>query len=240
MARWFTDYLGWDTLARPTVVEWLTFPQHRLRAVTTGAVFQDDLGDLTAARTTLNWYPEELWYYLLTAQWQRIAEEEAFMARCGDVGDELGSTIVAARLVSHIMHLCFLMERRHAPYAKWLGSAFSQLTCGQMLEPHLLSAVRAATWQERQQALATSYELVANVHNELAFTDRLEPGVRRYFGREYLVIGADRFASAIEARISDDEIRRLPRRLGSLNQLIPFTDVLEPPDNRQRFGRIFD
>jgi hypothetical protein len=240
VARWFTDYLGWDTLAQPTTVEWLTFPQHRLRAATSGAVFRDDDGDLTAARTALNWYPENLWYYLLAAQWQRIAEEEAFMARCGDVGDELGSTLVVARLVSNIMHLCFLMERRYAPYAKWFGSAFRQLSCGQMLEPFLLRAVQAATWQERQEALSSSYESVAGIHNALAITDPLEPRVRRYFGRAYLVIGADRFASAIEARISDDEVRRLPRRLGSLNQLVPFSDLLEHQDNRRRFGRLFD
>ncbi len=32
--RWFTNYLGWNTLAEPTINEWLTFPQHRLRAAT--------------------------------------------------------------------------------------------------------------------------------------------------------------------------------------------------------------
>jgi hypothetical protein len=240
VARWFTDYLGWNTQQKPTTVEWLTFPQHRLRAATSGAAFRDDDGDLTAARTALNWYPDDLWYYLLAAQWQRIAEEEAFMARCGDVGDELGSTIVTARLVSNVMHLCFLMERRYAPYSKWFGSAFRELECGPMLEPSLLGAVRAATWRERQESLSVSYEFVANVHNELAITDRLEPGVRRYFGREYLVIGADRFSTAIEARISDDEVRRLPRTLGSLNQLIPFTDIFERHDNRRRFVRLFD
>jgi hypothetical protein len=138
------------------------------------------------------------------------------------------------------MHLCFLMERRYAPYAKWFGSAFRQLSCGQMLEPFLLRAVQAATWQERQEALSSSYESVAGIHNALAITDPLEPRVRRYFGRAYLVIGADRFASAIEARISDDEVRRLPRRLGSLNQLVPFSDLLEHQDNRRRFGRMFD
>jgi len=237
---WFSDYLGWDTQAAPTVTEWLTFPQHRLRAATTGAAFQDNLGDLTTARATLTWYPDDLWLYLLAAQWQRISEEEAFMARCGDVGDELASTLVAARLVKDIMRLCFLMERQYAPYAKWFGSGFRQLRCGTTLEPILLNAIRATTWRERQRELSAAYEQLAAFHNSLDITDPLDPSVRQYYGRPYLVIRADRFASAIEARITDDEVRRLPRMFGSLNQLIDATDKLEPASQRARFARIYD
>jgi hypothetical protein len=51
------------------------------------------------------------------------------MARCGDVGDELGSRLVAARLIEELMRLCFLMEKQYWPYAKWFGTAFSKLAC---------------------------------------------------------------------------------------------------------------
>jgi hypothetical protein len=45
------------------------------------------------------------------------------MARCGDVGDELGSRLVAARLIEE------LMQKQYWPYAKWFGTAFSKLAC---------------------------------------------------------------------------------------------------------------
>jgi hypothetical protein len=237
--RWFTSYLGWNTQAEPTIVEWLTFPQHRLRAATTGAVFRDDRGALTAARATLAWYPHDLWLYLLTAQWNRIAEEEAFMARCGDVGDELGSTLVAARIVRDLMHLCFLVERQYAPYAKWFGSAFRRLDCGSVLEPMFLTAIRAGDWLERQQALVAAYEHVASMHNALSITEPIDIHGRPYHGRPYLVITAERFASAIQARIGDPAILELPRFLGSLNQLVDATDKLESADERDRIGRIY-
>jgi hypothetical protein len=240
LRRWFANYLGWDTTDAPGVIDWLTFPQHRLRAVTTGAIFRDDTGALTAVRKTLAWYPDDVWLYLLAAQWQRIAEEEAFMARCGDVGDELGSTLVAARLVKDLMRLCFLMERQYAPYAKWFGSAFRQLAVGQALEPVLMQAVRADSWKNRQEALAVVYRAVAARHNAHGITDPLDPEVRPYYGRPYLVIGADRFADAIEARITDPDVRRLPRRLGSLNQVVDSTDKLEAADNRDRLRRLYE
>ena len=39
-----------------------------------------------------------------------------------EFGDELGSQVVAARLVREIMKLAFLMEKKYAPYSKWLGT----------------------------------------------------------------------------------------------------------------------
>jgi hypothetical protein len=239
VADWFSQYLGWNTEAAPSLDQWLTFPQHRLRATTTGAVFRDDLGCLSAARAALEWYPDDLWRYLLAAQWKRIAEEEAFMARCGDVGDELGSTVIAARLVRDIMQLCFLMERQYAPHAKWFGTAFLQLDGSNALEPLLLDAMRLESWHERQGALAATLELIATLHNSLGITEPLDPSVRNFYGRPYLVIGAERFASAIESRISDEAVLRLPPRLGSLNQLINGTDTLESTQIRKRLENLY-
>ena len=237
--RWFGDYLGWDTQAEPSIIDWLTFPQHRLRAATTGAIFRDDTSALSDAQRKLAWYPHDLWLYLLAAQWNRIAEEEAFMARCGDVDDELGSMLVSARLVRDLMHLCFLIERQYAPYAKWFGSAFTLLPCGEVLQPILQRAIRSGSWIERQEAFSAAYECVTNMHNALHITNQVDPTVRRFHERPYLVIDAERFSSAIEEQITDDAIRSLPRRLGSLNQLVDATDKLESADNRSRLQRVY-
>jgi Domain of unknown function (DUF4037) len=44
-----------------------------------------------------------------------------------EIGDELGSRLVAARLAQDAVRLYFLQERRYASYGKWLGSAFARL-----------------------------------------------------------------------------------------------------------------
>lgn len=236
---WFTGYLGWNPQQPPTIIDWLTFPEHRLRAATAGSVFHDDVGELTSAREKLNWYPDDVWLYLLAAQWNRIAEEEAFMARCGDVGDELGSVLIAARLVKVLMRLCFLMERQYPPYAKWFGTAFRQLSCAAKLEPALRNALNLQTWQERQQALSNAYQNLVAAHNALQITSPLDPHVRLFHNRPYRVLDAARIASAIEALINDPDVLRLPGRLGSLSQLLDSSDVLEAADKRERLRRLY-
>jgi Domain of unknown function (DUF4037) len=91
--------LGVDTVDHLRVGDWLTFPEQKLLEVTAGAVYHDGLGQIVALREQLAYYPHDIWLYRLAAQWRRIAQEEAFVGRAGDVGDELGSQLVAARLV---------------------------------------------------------------------------------------------------------------------------------------------
>lgn len=71
------------------------------------------------------------------------------MPRAGIAGDEVGSAVIGARLIRDIMLLGFLLERRYAPYAKWLGTAFSRLACAPVLTPLLRRAQAAPNWQER-------------------------------------------------------------------------------------------
>src|SRR5262249_55052583 len=123
----FTSYLGFDPRGEIRVVDWLTCAEQRLLTVTAGQVYHDGAGDLTAIRAKLAYFPQQVWLYLLSAQWERISEEEAFVGRDGAVGDELGSRIVASRLVRDLMKLSFLMEKKYAPYSKWFGTGFSRL-----------------------------------------------------------------------------------------------------------------
>ena len=87
-----------------------------------------------------------MWRYVLSCQWSRIAEEEAFSGRCAEAGDELGSVVVTARLARDLMRLWLLMHRRYPPYSKWLGSAFAQAPGGAGLGRHLTAALAADGW----------------------------------------------------------------------------------------------
>lgn len=69
-------------------------------------------------RRLLAWYPRDVWLWLLAGQWDRLAQEEAFVGRAAQVGDDLGSRIVAARQVRELMRLCLLLASRYTPYAK--------------------------------------------------------------------------------------------------------------------------
>ncbi|MEP7355704.1 MAG: DUF4037 domain-containing protein, partial [Anaerolineales bacterium] len=84
--------------------DWLTFSEQRLLTLTRGPVFHDAIG-LNDARAEFNYYPRDVWLYLLAAGWARVGQEDHLMGRAGFAGDELGSAIIAARLVRDSMRL---------------------------------------------------------------------------------------------------------------------------------------
>ncbi len=226
VGAYFESILGIDPRGPLRPADWLTFTEQHLRSLTAGAVFHDGVGAITRLREKLRYYPRDIWLYMLAAQWRRIAQEEAFMGRCAQVGDELGSVLVTGRLVRDLMRLCFLMERVYAPYIKWLGTGFRELECGPRLGPILLRALASADWGVRERELSVAYETVADMHNGLAITDPLPTGVTGYHGRPYLVISADRFADAIRARITDPDVLALPTHLGAVDQFADSTDAV--------------
>jgi hypothetical protein len=237
------DFLEWElglrSLDSITVRDWLTFPEQKLLEVTAGAVYHDGLEQLEPLRQRLSYYPYDVWVYRLAAQWQRISQEEAFVGRCGDVGDELGARIVAARLVRDVMRLCFLLERRYAPYSKWFGTAFNRLECAGQLGPRLTDAMAASSWQDREGHLAEAYEAVARLQNTLALTDPLDPTPRRYHDRPYRVIHAERFANALAATIRDEELQHIIDAVGlvgAVDQFADSTDILSHAGRSRRLG----
>jgi hypothetical protein len=239
LPTYFRSYLGFDPKADIRLLDWLTFAEHRLLAVTSGKVFHDGLG-LEALRSKLSYYPHDLWLYLLASQWAKIGQEEAFVGRTGDVGDELGSQVIAGRLVHALMRLCFLMERRYAPYSKWFGTGFSRLTVASELNPLLRRVLLASDWREREGYLTQAYQMIARRHNLLQITDPLPEKTTWFHGRAYLVIHAEEFADAIQNAIQDDQVRSLPPLRGSINQLIEFTDVVEDPDFCKQMRSVWD
>jgi hypothetical protein len=225
VSDFWVSYLGLDPRQGLSNHDWLTLPEQKLLTITAGPVHHDGLGELARVREALAYYPHDVWLYLMAVQWSNISEEEAFVGRTGDVGDELGSRVIAARQVERLMRLCFLQERRYAPYSKWLGTAFARLTCAAQLAPLFDQILSATTWREREAGLSAAYETVAQMHNRLGLTDPLNPTVRPYYSRPYYTLGGDAYAAALCAAIQEEDLRRRPL-LGSVDQLTHNVDLL--------------
>ncbi len=206
--------------------DWLTFPEQRLLEITSGEVFFDGLNELHKIRQLLAYYPKDVWLSMMGAMWSAISQEEAFVGRCGDVGDEIGSRLAAARQVQRLMRLCFLIERKYAPYTKWFGTAFKRLDCAPALNPILQNVLDAHDWRTRESALLKAYRFVAAMHNNLRITETLSTDSSDYYGRPYQVIFTDRIAAAIHKEISNAQIKSLPPNLGSINEIVNSIDVL--------------
>jgi hypothetical protein len=225
LGDWLTGQLGFNALTGITMRDWLATSTQALAEVTAGAVHHDGLARLHQVRRALAWYPDDLWRYVLACQWQRIGQEESFVGRCGEVGDELGATVVAARLVRDLMRLCLLMGRRYPPYGKWLGSAFARLPCAEGLSAALTAAVAAGNGHDREHHLAVAYETVAGLHNDLGLTGPVDPRVRPFHDRPFRVLHAARFTEALIGSMTDPAVCALPRT-GAVDQFVDSTDAL--------------
>jgi Domain of unknown function (DUF4037) len=235
------DYLDFDIRREIEPADWLTFPEQKLRTITSGAIFHDRVG-LEDVRRRFAYYPDDVWLYQLGSAWARVGQEEHLMGRAGMVGDEIGSAVIGARLVRDLMRLCFLTERTYAPYPKWLGTAFKQLRHAEELSPHLRAALSSETWQGREEHLSHAYRIVAAAHNALGITDPLPTEPRDFFGRPFRVIELHGFARATLARIRDERVRPIAERrpIGGLDLFSDSTDLAQHACWRATLRKLYE
>ncbi|WP_418883938.1 DUF4037 domain-containing protein [Allorhizobium ampelinum] len=99
VAAWCDRFWGRQFPDELTTQDWLSYSEQTFLTVTGGAVFHDDFGELASLRKRMAYFPRDVWLYKLAAQWGRIAEERAYVGRAGDAGDDIGSRVIAARMV---------------------------------------------------------------------------------------------------------------------------------------------
>jgi hypothetical protein len=220
--------------------QWLTIHEHHLLGVTSGALFHDDLG-LQALRDALAYYPEDIRLHLIAVEWSKICHEEAFPARSGARGAEVGAAIVAARLAESLMRLCFYLDRRYPPYSKWFGVKFLELPGSLALNNHLAGMLGAPDWQSRDTHWSAALAEILRLHEKQGL---LPPGKYQiapiYQGRPGVglpIVPRDGLSTIgdlveeIRSRIRDPLVLQLPKEIGSINQISSSTDIT---DNRTR------
>jgi hypothetical protein len=233
------DYLNFTSKETPSQKDWLTFPEHRLLCLSSGAVYHDDVGELTSMRKRFNYYPDDVWLYMLAAQWHKLSQESVFVSRCGDTGDELGSRLLATRMVKEVMRLCFLIERKYAPYSKWFGKSFLNLVCAKGLHDHINDVLKKNDWRSREKSLITLYQAVAEIFNARKITENIALKVTSYHDRPYQVLNTGDFSEAIYKMIKDPEMKILHPNLGSVDQLTDTIDLLYDPSLTKKLQGIY-
>jgi hypothetical protein len=99
---YFKDYLGisYEEATHMTRANWLSMPQQKLLAITSGKVFYDGLGTIVRycvlrvywlgvlgkVRAALEYYPNDVWLYILLCQYDKILQEAAFVGRTALLG----------------------------------------------------------------------------------------------------------------------------------------------------------
>lgn len=234
--------LQWNVETALKPADWLSFPSQLLRVIQAGAVHHDGAGKWTKVRERLRWYPHDVWLYLMAASWQRIGQEDHLHGRAGQVGDELGSALIASRLMRDIMQLCFLQERVYAPYPKWFGTGFQKLQSAEMLQPILKDAQMAATWQARETALVAGFEFVARQHNALNVTGPIDSEAKMFHERPFRVMSNNGIVEVLLDAIEDPAVKRLkdlPGLIGGIDHFSDSTDLRSQIGWRERVRALY-
>jgi hypothetical protein len=233
-----TSRLGVDPTAGLGTVDWLCLTGQSVLEVTAGPVFADTGGELTRLRDELGWYPDQVWRYVVAADWTRLAEEVPLLSRAGHRGDDLGSRVIAARLVEVAMHLAFLLARRWPPYPKWLGTMLARLPVGDDLAPALSAVLAAAHWEERQRALAGALAVLHRAQRDAGLPTPDGAPTEPFFDRPFLTVRPE-LAALLLGGITDPVLRRVPPGVGSVEQWVHNVGVLSAPGQRCRAVRAY-
>lgn len=115
--------------------QWLFVEDYQLAAATNGKVFKDDLGEFSRVRNSLlKHYPESV-------RVKKIAREAALMAQSGQYnysrmygrGDIVTAMIALSEFMKHTMMMVYLLNRRYAPFYKWMHKGMEHM----VILPHI-------------------------------------------------------------------------------------------------------
>lgn len=110
--------------------QWLFLDDYRLATACNGKVFRDDLGEFTRIRKgILAYYPEDV-------RIKKIARQAALMAQSGQYnysrmfgrGETVTAQIALSEFMKHTMAMVYLLNRKYAPFYKWMHRGMAQLS----------------------------------------------------------------------------------------------------------------
>ena len=111
-----------------TLGQWLTVPEQALAEATNGELYFDGLGEVTAIRERLAYFPEDI-------RLKRLAGQLLLMAQAGQYnyvrilrhGEPAAAQLAVCEFVKSAMAAIFLLNRRYQPYYKWSFRALRAL-----------------------------------------------------------------------------------------------------------------
>jgi len=109
--------------------EWLGISDDRFAHAVNGEVFADELGGFTWIRDRIKeYYPDNVWRV-------KIAQTAALMSQTGQYnynrmlqrGDKVTASLYLSDFIRHTMQMIYYLNRRYAPYVKWMYKGLEDL-----------------------------------------------------------------------------------------------------------------
>lgn len=188
--------------APETWQDWLYLPSHALAEAANGEVFRDELGEFSRIRDSIaNGMPEDVRRKKLASRLIFMAQSGQYnYSRCLRHGEEGAAMLALCEFVKNAAEAVYLLNRRHAPYYKWLLRGMRDLprmaALADALE-FLLTAENDSTGQKLKAAVIE--DICAETVKELR-AQRLSCGNWNYL---------EKHAFDVQSHIENEQIRTL-------------------------------
>ena len=211
--QFYGRYIGAEQPPK-SLKRWLYLPEDKLAAVTAGAVFEDSLGEFSRIRAALaEYYPEDVRIKKIAARAAGMAQSGQYnYGRCMCRGDTVAASLALNEFVRQAMSMLYLLNRRYAPYYKWMFRGLRDLPILPEVPPLLLRLVRENPLRAEN---AWKTEKIRNPYLNLAderveLIERICVGVIEELKRQSLTSRNDDFLEAhtyeLMERIKDPEL----------------------------------
>jgi len=223
--------LGFDPTEPISTVDWLSVTGQAALEIVAGPLFADETGELTRIRTVLRQYPDDVRRHVVAVGWQQVAEELPLLGRAAQVGDDLGSRIIAGLIAGTVVHLAFVIARSWMPYAKWSGTLLRRLPSTDPLIAALDAALRAADGPQRQALLSDALDALLDLQRA-AGLPATPPATEAFWDRPFRHPRAE-IAERLRAGITDAGVRALAPGHGCIEQRTSDVAILTDPAARR-------
>ena len=200
-----------------SLLEWLRIPEFRLATVTNGEVFQDPLGEFSSVRTALlRFYPEDVRVKKIAARAATMAQSGQYnYARSMSRGETVPAILALAEFVKHTMSMVYLLNRKYAPFYKWMHRGMRELSVlaeiYDLVRKLSLAGIHAESW-----LFGTPGEMATVLNSDdenVVLVERICQLVKERLQLEELTDTDEDFlaphAERIMMRIKDSSIREL-------------------------------
>ena len=124
--------------------QWLSLPEQALAEATNGALFFDNLGEVSRIREALRFFPEDIRRKRLAGQLLLMGQSGQYnFSRCLRHGESAAARLAAVEFVKAALSSLFLLFGRYQPYYKWSFRALRDISEAAPIIPSLETMLTA-------------------------------------------------------------------------------------------------
>jgi hypothetical protein len=156
--------------------EWLALPENALAAATNGKIFQDPLGEFTEIRRALlQFYPEDVRLKKISSRCMTIGREGQYnFSRCVKRREFYAAQYAETKFCADAMSMVFLLNKRYAPFYKWIHRALKDLpNLGDYLYHRISSLVEEHDYLVKAERIETISQALINELRQQGLSDHL-------------------------------------------------------------------